>query len=100
MFSRRNLMQAPFLAACDGLLRLESAYALAGGAHPANMQDEDFTRYVNVRMGTGKHGHTSSGATVPFGPSSSAPTPKRRDGTGAWATANPTLPWWAPATCF
>ncbi len=28
---------------------------------------EDFTKYVKIRIGTGGHGHTYPGATVPFG---------------------------------
>jgi len=29
--------------------------------------DEDFTKFVKVAIGTGGHGHTYPGATVPFG---------------------------------
>jgi predicted alpha-1,2-mannosidase len=34
---------------------------------PATAQKADFTRYVNPFIGTGGHGHTYPGATVPFG---------------------------------
>lgn len=34
---------------------------------PATAQKSDFTRYVNPFIGTGGHGHTYPGATVPFG---------------------------------
>nr|MBA2737707.1 hypothetical protein [Pyrinomonadaceae bacterium] len=30
-------------------------------------QTKNFTRYVNPLIGTGGHGHTFPGATVPFG---------------------------------
>ena len=30
-------------------------------------QTKDYTRYVNPFVGTGGHGHTFPGATVPFG---------------------------------
>jgi putative alpha-1,2-mannosidase len=33
----------------------------------AQNQPKDFTRYVNPFIGTGGHGHTFPGATVPFG---------------------------------
>lgn len=34
---------------------------------PVSAQNVDFTRYVNPFIGTGGHGHTYPGATVPFG---------------------------------
>jgi len=36
-------------------------------AFNARAQTKDFTRYVNPFVGTGGHGHTFPGATVPFG---------------------------------
>lgn len=40
---------------------------LAGFFASASAQTPDFTRYVNPFIGTGGHGHTYPGATVPFG---------------------------------
>ena len=34
---------------------------------PSASNNEDVTQYVNIRVGTGGHGHTYPGATVPFG---------------------------------
>ncbi len=36
-------------------------------AEPTSGEGEDLTRYVNIRIGTGGHGHTFPGATMPFG---------------------------------
>lgn len=38
-----------------------------GSAHDGAAQRADFSRYVNPLVGTGGHGHTFPGATVPFG---------------------------------
>src|SRR5438067_4056620 len=34
---------------------------------PESVSDDDLTHYVNLAIGTGGHGHTYPGATVPFG---------------------------------
>ena len=36
-------------------------------AHQLSAQTKDYTKYVNPFIGTGGHGHTFPGATVPFG---------------------------------
>ncbi len=45
-----------------GLLLLLAAYCL-----PLTAQTRDFTKWVNPFIGTGGHGHTFPGATMPFG---------------------------------
>jgi len=42
------------------------AQAFGQGARP-EVDDEDLFRFVNIAVGTGGHGHTFPGATVPFG---------------------------------
>lgn len=51
-FTRLNLILLLF-AACSSSLSAQAA--------------KDYTRYVNPFIGTGGHGHTFPGATVPFG---------------------------------
>ena len=45
-----------------GAILLLAAYCLPLIARP-----RDFTRHVNPLIGTGGHGHTFPGATLPFG---------------------------------
>lgn len=57
------------MVATAGLLGLEkihgltSALATSGSTH----EGDDLTKFVNIAIGTGGHGHTYPGATVPFG---------------------------------
>ena len=69
MFSRRRFMQALSAAGCYGLIDSQAKPALAAmfPAGNAPHDDDDLTQYVNIRVGTGGHGHTYPGATVPFG---------------------------------
>ncbi len=62
MITRRRLLQAvAVLPALDCLgPAINPARAADGGA-------EDLTRFVKIAIGTGGHGHTYPGATVPFG---------------------------------
>ncbi len=57
MLTRRTFLTS---ATAAGLLPLLPASA-------QQAQADDFTRYVNIRIGTGGHGHTFPGATMPFG---------------------------------
>ncbi len=61
MVSRRTFLELMSLTACTDLF----AAPLLKGALPGS--DEDVTQYVNIAIGTGGHGHTYPGATVPFG---------------------------------
>src|SRR3984885_6108724 len=63
MVSRRTFLELMSLAACTDLF----AAPLLKSAASENTQGEDVTQYVNIAVGTGGHGHTYPGATVPFG---------------------------------
>ena len=62
-------MQALSAAGCYGLIDSKTKPALAAmlPAKKAHQDEDDLTQYVNIRVGTGGHGHTFPGATVPFG---------------------------------
>ena len=49
----------------------------------ASATPEDLTKYVKIAIGTGGHGHTYPGATVPFGIVQLSPTLTTMAGTGA-----------------
>src|SRR5580698_4436122 len=67
MLSRRKFLQTISVAACSDLL-VQQTRSFAAVATPAtDGAEEDLTQYVNLRVGTGGHGHTYPGATVPFG---------------------------------
>ncbi len=66
MVSRRNFLQTLSLASCATALPANALYRLAAEG-PDWMATEDLTAYVNLKIGTGGHGHTFPGATVPFG---------------------------------
>src|SRR5688572_22322518 len=51
-----------FFRRLGGVILLLAAYCL-----PLTAQTKDFTRHVNPFIGTGGHGHTFPGATLPFG---------------------------------
>ncbi len=57
-FTRRTFLGT---ASAAGLL------PLLPGCFSRKAQGEDLTQYVNIRIGTGGHGHTFPGATMPFG---------------------------------
>lgn len=69
MFSRRRFMQALSVATCYDLLdiRTTPTFAAVLPAAITPPQSDDLTQYVNIRVGTGGHGHTYPGASVPFG---------------------------------
>jgi predicted alpha-1,2-mannosidase len=62
-------MQAVSASTCYGLIDSKAKRALAAmhSAERMPQESEDLTRHVNIRIGTGGHGHTYPGATVPFG---------------------------------
>ena len=47
--------------------KLLTAAALLLGACSQPVADNDFTRFVDPKIGTGGHGHVFVGANVPFG---------------------------------
>lgn len=60
MLNRRDFLTIASVAAGATLIE-KSVCASASGTN------QDLTRYVNVFIGTGGHGHCYPGATVPFG---------------------------------
>ncbi len=67
MLSRRKFLQTLSAAACSDLLVQQAKAFAAVTAAAIDGAEDDLTRYVNLRVGTGGHGHTYPGATVPFG---------------------------------
>jgi predicted alpha-1,2-mannosidase len=69
MLTRRTFLQTASAASCLPLLRTGPALAAMypGATKPAPMDADDLTQYVDIHVGTGGHGHTYPGATVPFG---------------------------------
>lgn len=81
MPNRREFLAMASLVAGSTLLD-PTASAATGPvrkAASANGTQEDLTKYVNVFVGTGGHGHTFPGATVPFGAVQLSPDTGYRD---------------------
>ncbi len=64
MPTRRRFLQSATAASLLPILRTSGS---PGQALAVPALDGDVTQYVNIRVGTGGHGHTYPGATVPFG---------------------------------
>ncbi len=66
MLTRRTFLAS---ATAAGVLPLVSGCFSHKGSNDGAAQNggEDLTQYVNIRVGTGGHGHTFPGATLPFG---------------------------------
>ncbi len=70
MLSRRSFLSAFSAFPLSGLVGrgIFEKFPLHSSAEPAPAAvDEDLTRFVKIAIGTGGHGHTYPGATVPFG---------------------------------
>ncbi len=71
MFSRRKFVQGCSVAAGAAAVSGSGMEALAQHGRVGRMARAasigDVTKYVNIFVGTGGHGHTFPGATVPFG---------------------------------
>ena len=66
MTTRREFLGS--MVALPSLISLRKDLAgLISQADAESAAQEDLTRFVNIRIGTGGHGHTYPGATVPFG---------------------------------
>ena len=66
MITRRSFLNS--LAALPGLLGLRGTLPSFASPLPApELASENLTKFVNIAIGTGGHGHTYPGATVPFG---------------------------------
>src|ERR1700712_5268121 len=81
MQSRREFLALASLATSSTLMKAASAQhralPLPTGPHAA--AGDDLTTLVNVFVGTGGHGHTFPGATVPFGAVQLSPDTGIRD---------------------
>jgi putative alpha-1,2-mannosidase len=97
MFSRRRFMQALSAAGCYGLLASKAGPAYGAALSAEDTLGEDLTRYVNIRIGTGGHGHTYPGASVPFGAVQLSPDTYTKGWTGAPDTMTRTARSWASA---
>jgi predicted alpha-1,2-mannosidase len=67
MISRRNFMTALSALPLARLLGSRTPTAETPQTRSASSHLEDVTRNVKITIGTGGHGHTYPGATVPFG---------------------------------
>src|ERR1700757_4763698 len=69
MFSRRDFVAAMSAIPFAKFLGVKSSAVNSAKASvsPIPAENEDFTKYVKLAIGTGGHGHTYPGATVPFG---------------------------------
>src|SRR5271157_56684 len=71
MISRRSFVAALSALPVSRLLSLRTRVAedasLRSVSPAAKPDSEDFTKHVKIAVGTGGHGHTFPGATVPFG---------------------------------
>lgn len=61
MLTRRDLLRTLSFLLANSIAKQNSL------ASPLVAPEEDLTQYVNPMIGTGGHGHTYPGATVPFG---------------------------------
>ena len=58
----------------QGIVILTAIFAMVCGCATESSSNEDFTEYVNVKIGSGGHGHVFVGASVPFGAVQLGPT--------------------------
>jgi predicted alpha-1,2-mannosidase len=81
MLNRRKFLSFASVAAGAAVIdKALPAAALTGDSHPGEaIAPGDLTPYVNVFLGTGGHGHTFPGATVPFGAVQLSPDTGIRD---------------------
>jgi predicted alpha-1,2-mannosidase len=66
MWTRREMMQGLSALGVVAAAGWRGTAALAQGTG-SETSEEDLFRFVNIALGTGGHGHTYPGATVPFG---------------------------------
>jgi putative alpha-1,2-mannosidase len=68
MITRRDFLRAIVALPIPGLLRSpERLGGLVSALSPSPAASGDVTQFVKIAIGTGGHGHTYPGATVPFG---------------------------------
>jgi len=79
MLNRREFLAVASAAASAALIEKTASAKTHGGHESVSGTPEDYTRYVNVFIGTGGHGHCFPGATVPFGAVQLSPDTGVRD---------------------
>ncbi len=67
MISRRSFLGAVSAVSAAGLVSSRGMGGKFASAFAASAASPDVTKYVKIAIGTGGHGHTYPGATVPFG---------------------------------
>jgi predicted alpha-1,2-mannosidase len=68
MLTRRLFLQSASAVSCLPLLQASPSLAALLPEGPGSATDDtDLTQFVNLHIGTGGHGHTYPGASVPFG---------------------------------
>ena len=78
MHNRREFLAKATMAACSTLFK-DDAYAQRGPTTAGSNGSDDLTSLVNVLLGSGGHGHTFPGATLPFGAVQLSPDTGIRD---------------------
>ena len=79
MLNRREFLAVVSAAAGAALIEKTSSAETGAQQGSESGAPEDYTRYVNVFVGTGGHGHCFPGATVPFGAVQLSPDTGIRD---------------------
>src|SRR6201993_5350407 len=67
MITRRDFVTALSSIPFAKFLGIRPAIPKAASTVTPTQDSEDFTKFVKIAIGTGGHGHTYPGATVPFG---------------------------------
>src|SRR5450755_5111607 len=67
MITRRRFLGTATAVSAARLVDSNAVAKTLGMAAPGSSPTPDVTEYVKIRIGTGGHGHTYPGATVPFG---------------------------------
>src|SRR5437867_7561366 len=67
MISRRDLLGSMLALTGEMSLRGRPDALSPAATRPEAASEDDLTQFVKIAIGTGGHGHTYPGATVPFG---------------------------------
>ncbi len=67
MISRRSFLGAVLAVSAAGLVSSRGMGGKFASAFASSAASPDVTKYVKIAIGTGGHGHTYPGATMPFG---------------------------------
>src|SRR5881392_4205391 len=98
MITRRDLLGSMLALTGEMSLRGRLDALSPADTTPEAASRDDLTQFVKIAIGTGGHGHTYPGATVPSVWCSSRRTRSTMGGTGVRDTTAPTAPSWALVT--